>query len=830
MDYIDIFKELHYIEKQLSELELIAEYADKTHVVEFGKLRDQYFLKFNGTLVKISRDPKDVVPHFYGQIAQIHEDKESGIDPHFANLRDILVSRNKFVQDSLQKLGEGKLSKQLSQLNFNSEISSRSISKQLDVLDKYVDRDDILIKWIDPQDEVGDVYQTKTASFQKAMEIILNCKHCPKPYSPGLGKPDDLGNEPVEEGPKPNNSGMFTYSMEDNDADINMSTKAIILNLEGKILLLKDAYSEFWDLPGGHINDGETLDMGLKREVKEETGLTVTACEQRFARELLLGEPPPRIVVFYIASVVGDVQLSEEHTGAAWVTYDNLNKVNLGVFLPIVQQLMQETMSAPTTNESLLKDGHEMDVTDLGQPFYHQKHHQMDTYEMGEPDVEVDNIQRQRHEYMTEPLKISTVRDVLSDHVNHTDNPVIVKFNYSEAGGPETRERPFIEPETDASSSYEAGYVIPYSSAAQVDSPLEKQDGGAAGGAGVAGEGSGAVGNVGALTTGDTFTDTYSGGKRRPSDYDSSLTQKQDSTAIGTFEGYGMQPYNDSYEYEKPERTRHSGNRGLPNEQQPLGEGEDQLWLSEEEDAERSPNTRKVVVEGQNRSTITDESREQFTNLSSDFLSSFMKKSKDELMVITANAPSYAARGKSLVVAGYGNYFVVDREGHLISVDALRKALPRFMENPKYRNVNIFHSGVQVAELLPKFKDAEGKIWTTHVDDKGLFAVVEFRTDIEVARKAMAEVLKGNLRGFSLAGNSNVFTKTRECEHGICYDLIHDLEIYELTLCITPVNQKSYISQILQRPTPDQCPECYIQGEHVNNYNSSLQPIKSERF
>ena len=54
----------------------------------------------------------------------------------------------------------------------------------------------------------------------------------------------------------------------------------IIYNKEGKILLIQNnKWGDFWHIPGGHIEMGETSDEALKREIKEETGLEIDNIE-----------------------------------------------------------------------------------------------------------------------------------------------------------------------------------------------------------------------------------------------------------------------------------------------------------------------------------------------------------------------------------------------------------------------------------------------------------------------------------------------------------------------------------------------------------------------
>ena len=62
--------------------------------------------------------------------------------------------------------------------------------------------------------------------------------------------------------------------------DSKKVAKVVIIDDDNRVLMLKrsnyvDKYAGEWDLPGGHIQVGEELSVGMRREVKEETGLEI---------------------------------------------------------------------------------------------------------------------------------------------------------------------------------------------------------------------------------------------------------------------------------------------------------------------------------------------------------------------------------------------------------------------------------------------------------------------------------------------------------------------------------------------------------------------------
>lgn len=79
-----------------------------------------------------------------------------------------------------------------------------------------------------------------------------------------------------------------------------------------------------WEFPGGKIDANEELVDGLIREVKEETGLTISSPSSlaHVGSELISeGKYAGRLYValFYVAQIAdGDLIISDEHIDARW--------------------------------------------------------------------------------------------------------------------------------------------------------------------------------------------------------------------------------------------------------------------------------------------------------------------------------------------------------------------------------------------------------------------------------------------------------------------------------------------------------------------------------
>ena len=67
--------------------------------------------------------------------------------------------------------------------------------------------------------------------------------------------------------------------LEDVEMEV-IRVKALIINSKGKILLVFN--NNTYQFPGGHVDDGETIDECIKREIKEEIGINLEVKEDPF--------------------------------------------------------------------------------------------------------------------------------------------------------------------------------------------------------------------------------------------------------------------------------------------------------------------------------------------------------------------------------------------------------------------------------------------------------------------------------------------------------------------------------------------------------------------
>ncbi|WP_304093230.1 (deoxy)nucleoside triphosphate pyrophosphohydrolase [Methanobrevibacter ruminantium] len=103
---------------------------------------------------------------------------------------------------------------------------------------------------------------------------------------------------------------------------------AAIIKKDNKILATQRGYGEFeglWEFPGGKIEEGETKEEALVREIKEELNADILV--EKFALDLEWQYPNFYLYMSCFECVLeSDIELLE-HMGARWLSLDELDSV-----------------------------------------------------------------------------------------------------------------------------------------------------------------------------------------------------------------------------------------------------------------------------------------------------------------------------------------------------------------------------------------------------------------------------------------------------------------------------------------------------------------------
>ena len=111
-------------------------------------------------------------------------------------------------------------------------------------------------------------------------------------------------------------------------------------------------------------------------------------------------------------------------------------------------------------------------------------------------------------------------------------------------------------------------------------------------------------------------------------------------------------------------------------------------------------------------------------------------------------------KSDDLVIGGYASIEIVDKQNDLITLKALDEAVDKYISEKKYRNVMSNHSNVQVGEVIEQYRDKNGVLHKSGVDDVGFYVVIKLRDDIEKAKEISRGIRKGTLRSFSIGGQA----------------------------------------------------------------------------
>ncbi|MDN5205513.1 NUDIX domain-containing protein [Fulvivirgaceae bacterium BMA10] len=122
------------------------------------------------------------------------------------------------------------------------------------------------------------------------------------------------------------------------EQSIKLTVDAVVFGYESipkiSVLLVKRKYDPFqgsWAIPGGFVEDGESLEDAVSRELKEETGVEIGYLEQLYTFGNLDRDPRERIVsVAYFGLVRPDtykISAASDAQEVSWFDINNLPKL-----------------------------------------------------------------------------------------------------------------------------------------------------------------------------------------------------------------------------------------------------------------------------------------------------------------------------------------------------------------------------------------------------------------------------------------------------------------------------------------------------------------------
>lgn len=129
-----------------------------------------------------------------------------------------------------------------------------------------------------------------------------------------------------------------------------VSQKAIIMPRKNEILMMEKAGKKHWDLPGGKLDRDEDMEAGLRREIREETGL-----DAKIGRVVHVGhrsfdeaDKLDRIMIFYRCETpqkLEKIKLSDEHSQWRIFTPQDLKNEKKYEINPVVRAALKKAFA-----------------------------------------------------------------------------------------------------------------------------------------------------------------------------------------------------------------------------------------------------------------------------------------------------------------------------------------------------------------------------------------------------------------------------------------------------------------------------------------------------
>ena len=118
-----------------------------------------------------------------------------------------------------------------------------------------------------------------------------------------------------------------------NDGIQRLNVAAVLFNQEGKMLITQRSATKkylpnVWHIPGGQIDEGETVEEALKREVKEELNLQITEimADTGVAHDYTGHGGLKSRTLFILVKSLGEITLNHENQSFKYIDKSEINE------------------------------------------------------------------------------------------------------------------------------------------------------------------------------------------------------------------------------------------------------------------------------------------------------------------------------------------------------------------------------------------------------------------------------------------------------------------------------------------------------------------------
>lgn len=120
---------------------------------------------------------------------------------------------------------------------------------------------------------------------------------------------------------------------------------ALILKESNTLLCLRSAardwYPNVWELPGGHVQNGEDPRGALSRELSEELGISAVLD----LPPVVVENAEARVYLWHVTNWTGEItNTSPEHSAIRWCTAATAQELSLG---PLASHVLDEAQLVP---------------------------------------------------------------------------------------------------------------------------------------------------------------------------------------------------------------------------------------------------------------------------------------------------------------------------------------------------------------------------------------------------------------------------------------------------------------------------------------------------